>query len=216
MENGYTNIVVTGPGGGNTVQYPESLLRIGTFDPHLDFEVGPVTEIHSTVGGTRQAGLNDLALGAKYELGYTSNFLYGVNAVVTIPTANQAFGAGNAQFTGNFNWAYTINSEFGISGTLGANAFSGYTSSNAAQSYFDFTPAIDFSAALPGGPSQVVAEFAYNSAAGPNLGGRSFFDFAYQRDFGNHVQIDVEYGVSPTTILGQREHYVGAGLSFMN
>jgi hypothetical protein len=30
------------------------------------------------------------------------------------------------------------------------------------------------------------------------------------------VQLDVEYGFSPTSINGQTQHYIGAGLSFMN
>jgi hypothetical protein len=68
----------------------------------------------------------------------------------------------------------------------------------------------------PGGPSQISAEYAYFSSAGPNLGGKSLIDFVYQRDFGSHVQFDVEYGFSPTVINGQTSHYVGAGLSFMN
>ena len=85
-----------------------------------------------------------------------------------------------------------------------------------AQSYFAFTPTLEFAAALPGGPSQVAAEYAYFSQAGPNLGSKSFVDFVYQRDFGTHVQFDVEYGFSLTLPGAQRQHYVGAGLSFMN
>jgi hypothetical protein len=216
IENGYTNTVTTGQGGGNTAAYPQSLIRVGTFDPHLDFELGPITENHSSVGGVASNGSSDLSLGAKYELGYSSNADWGINAVVTIPTGAKAFGAGNAQYTGNFNWAYTINSEFGLSGTLGFNAFSAYNSAGVPQSYFAFAPTLEASAALPGGPSQISAEYAYFSSAGPNLGGKSWFDFIYQRDFGQHVQFDVEYGFSPTLINGQKQHYIGAGLSFMN
>jgi hypothetical protein len=216
VENGYTNLVTTGPGGGVTATYPQSLVRFGTFDPHLDFEVGPISENRSSVGGTFASGMSDLAIGAKYELGYTSNADWGVNAVVTIPTGATAFSAGNAQYTGNFNWAYTINSELAVSGTLGFNAFSAYVSTGIPQSYFAFTPTIELSAALPGGPSQISAEYAYFSKAGPTLGSKYFVDFVYQRDFGQHVQFDVEYGFSPTVLNGQQQHYVGAGLSFMN
>ncbi|MGA8534219.1 MAG: hypothetical protein WB615_08955 [Candidatus Tumulicola sp.] len=216
IENGYTNTVTTGPGGGNTTAYPQSLIRVGTFDNHLDFEVGPITTNRSSVGGIVANGMSDLSIGAKYELGYTSNADWGVNAVVTIPTGATAFSAGNAQYTGNFNWGYTINSEFGLAGTLGFNAFSAYNSGGVPQSYFAFTPTLELSAALPGGPSQVSAEYAYFSQAGPNLGSKSFFDFVYQRDFGSHLQFDVEYGFSPTLLNGQQQHYVGAGLSFMN
>jgi hypothetical protein len=216
IENGYTNTVTTGPGGGNTVVYPQSLIRLGTFDPHLDFELGVPSFNVSSVGGSVLSGWNDLNVGAKYELGYTSNALWGVNGVVTVPSGIHGFTAGNAQFTGNFNWGYTINSVLGVSGTLGFNAFSANNAAGVAQSYFAFAPTILMSAALPGGPSQVSAEYAYFSSAGPNLGSKSWFDFIYARDFGSHVQVDVEYGFSPTSIGGQKQHYVGAGLSFMN
>jgi hypothetical protein len=214
LENGYTNLVTAG--GANTVSYPQSLLRFGTFDPHLDFEVGPITENHSSAGGLAVDGMSDLGFGAKYELGYTSRALWGVNANVTVPTGAVAFGAGNAQFTGNFNWGYALNSEFSLSGTLGFNAFSAYNAGGVPQSYFAFTPTVALTAALPGGPSQISAEYAYFSSAGPNLGSKSFVDLFYQRDLGQHVQIDFEYGFQPSFIPGQRQHYVGAGISFMN
>jgi len=59
-------------------------------------------------------------------------------------------------------------------------------------------------------------EYAYFSHGGPGLPAKSIVDFAYQRDFGPNVQHDVEYGFEPTTLNGQRLHYVGAGLSFMH
>ncbi len=214
LENGYTNLVTVG--GANTISYPQSLLRVGTFDPHLDFEVGPITENRSSSLGLPVDGMSDLGFGAKYELGYSSRALWGVNASFTVPTGSSAFGGGNATFTGNFNWGYTLNSEFSASGTLGFNALSAYNAGGVPQSYFAFTPTIALTAALPGGPSQISAEYAYFSSAGPNLGSKSFVDIFYQRDFGQHVQIDIEYGFQPSFIPGQRQHYVGAGISFMN
>jgi hypothetical protein len=216
IENGYTNTVTTGTGGGNAATFPQTLVRVGTANPHLDLEVGPIVENASTAGGKVVKGANDLGLGAKYEIGYSSNAVWGVNALVTIPTGSTAFSAGNAQFTGNFNWGYTIDSEFSLSGTLGVNAFSANTAQGLPQSYFAFTPSLVASAALPGGPSQISVEYAYFSSAGPGLGSKSFLNFFYQRDFGSHLQFDAEYVVSPTTINGQKQHSIGAGLSFMN
>jgi hypothetical protein len=216
IENGYTNTVTTGPGGGSSVTYPQSLIRIGTVDPHLDFELGTPTFTLARSSGTLTSGWGDLSLGAKYELGYSSNADWGANVAMTLPTGIHGFTAGNAQFTGNVNWGYTLDSEFGLSGTLGFNAFSAYNGAGLPQSYFAFAPTLELSAALPGGPSQLSAEYAYFSSAGPNVGGRSWLDFVYQRDLGTHLQFDVEYGFSPTTIGGQKQHYIGAGLSFMN
>jgi len=216
LENGYTNTTTTGTPGGSGALYPQSFLRIGTADPHLDFEFGFPSAVTTSVGEPTIAGTSDVSLATKYEVGYNSKALWGVYGAITYPTGSKAFSAGNAQFTGDFNGAYTINSEFGLAGGLSFNALSGINSAGAAQSYFAFIPSVELTAALPGGPSQLGAEYAYFSAAGPGLPGKSLIDFVYQRDFGSHLQFDVEYGFSPNVINGQSQHYVGAGLSFMN
>jgi hypothetical protein len=216
LENGYTNTTTAGFGGGSSANYPQSLIRVGTMDPHLDLEFGPPSYETTTAGTPRITGSSDVSLGAKYELGYSSKADWGVNSVITFPTGSHAFSGGNAQFTGNFNGAYTLNSELSLAGTLSFNAFSALNAGGVPQSYFCFLPSLELSAALPGGPSQISAEYAYFSAAGPNLGGKSLIDFVYQRDLGGHLQFDAEYGFSPTSINGQTSHYVGAGLSFMN
>jgi hypothetical protein len=215
VETGYTNTTTTGAGGGSGVNVPQALIRVGA-GPHFDVEFGPPSYQTTSAGTPTITGTSDVNLGAKYEAGYSSNADWGLNAVVTFPTGTHAFSAGNTQFTGNLNGAVTLSPEFSLAGTLSFNALSALNSGGAAQSYFAFIPSLELSAALPGGPSQLSAEYAYFSSAGPNLGGKSLIDFIYQRDFGGHVQFDVEYGFSPTTINGQTQHYVGAGLSFMN
>jgi hypothetical protein len=216
LENGYANTTSAGSGGGSSTIYPQSLLRVGTADPHLDFEFGFPSAQTSSVGQPAVAGSGDVSLATKYELGYSSNADWGVYGAITYPTGSKAFTAGNAQFTGDVNGSYTISSELSLAGTLSFNALSGINGAGDAQSYFAFIPSLELSAALPGGPSQMSAEYAYFSAAGPNVREKSLIDFVYQRDFGNHLQFDVEYGFSPTAIGGQKQHYVGAGLSFMN
>jgi hypothetical protein len=218
VENGYSNTVTTGPGGGNTVMAGQNDvgIRVGTFDPHFDIEFTPPNYMRSSVGGTIATGSSDMAFGGKYELGYTSKALWGVAGFVTVPSGTSVFTAGNAQVAGDLDWGYTLNSEFSLAGALSFNALSGINSGGHAQSYFAFIPSVELTAALPGGPSQLYAEYAYYTRAGPNLGGKNVMDFGYQRDFGSHVQLDIEYGFSPTIIDGQKQHYVGAGLSFMN
>ncbi len=215
VETGYTNTTATGPGGGSGANYPQALIRIGTADPHFDLEFGPPSAETTTAGTPLVAGASDVNVGAKYELGYSSNAVWGINGVATFPTGSRAFSAGNVQFTGNLNGSYTLSPEFGLASTLSFNALSGLNAGGVPQSYFAFIPSLELSAALPG-PSQLVAEYAYFSAAGPNLGSKNLVDFVYQRDFGAHVQFDVEYGFSPTVLNGQSQRYVGAGLSFMN
>lgn len=216
VENGYTNTTTTGVAGSNNVAYPQSLLRIGTSDPHLDFELGIPSYETSSAGQPKIAGSSDVGMAAKYELGYSSRADWGLYGAITFPTGSPAFTAGNAQFTGDFDWGYTLNSEFSLAGTFSFNALSAPNGAGVAQSYFAFIPSLELSAALPGGPSQISAEYAYYSAAGPGFGSKSLIDFVYQRDFGNHLQFDAEYGFSPTLVNGQKQHYIGAGLSFMN
>ncbi|MBV8198099.1 MAG: hypothetical protein JO263_08185 [Candidatus Eremiobacteraeota bacterium] len=216
VETGYTNTVTTGIGGGSNANYPAALLRFGTANPHVDLEFGPPSYETTSVGTPLTTGTSDVNLGLKAELGYSANADWGANVMVAFPTGSRAFTAGNAQFTGNLNAGYTINPELSLAGTLSFNAFSAINAGGVAQSYFAFVPSLELSAALPGGPSQISAEYAYFSAAGPNLGSKNLIDFVYQRDFGSHLQLDVEYGFSPTSINGQKQHYVGAGLAFMN
>jgi len=214
VENGYANTVTTGPGGGVTVSYPQSLVRLGSNDAHLEADVIAPSFNRSSLGGTSESGWGDFGMGAKAELGYSARWLYGANAAITYPTGSRVFSAGNPQLTGDFNWAYTVNSIIGLSGTMSFNALSGLNSAGTAQSYFAFIPSIVVAATLPGS-SEYYVEYSYFSRAGPNLTGRSLIDTAYLRDLGPNVQLDVEYGFSPTLLDGQKEHYVGAGISFM-
>lgn len=218
VENGYSNTVTTGPGGGNSVLIGQNDtgIRFGTFDPHFDLEFTPPNYAKTSIGGPVVSGSTDMAFGAKYELGYSSSALWGVAGFVTVPSGTPAFTASNAQFTGDLNWAYTVNSVLGVNGTFAFNALSGINSGGLPQSYFAFVPSIETTATLPGTPSELFAEYAYVSQAGPSLGSKNAFDFGYIRDFGPHIQLDVEYGFSPTLINGQKQHYIGAGLSFMN
>ncbi len=140
--------------------------------------------------------------------------LYGVNAAVTYPTGSRAFSAGANQYIGNFNWSYTVNQAIGLSGTMGLDALSGLNAANVPQSYFAFVPSFVASASLPG-PSDFYVEYTYFSRADAGLGAKSVIDSAFLRDFRNSVQVDLEYGFSPTLLDGQRQHYLGAGASIM-
>ena len=211
VETGWTNLVATGSNAGNSGSYGASLVRIGTGDSQVDLEITPPNFQRATSA----SGTSDSSIGAKVELGYSSRWLYGVNGLVAFPTGSKAFTAGAAQYTGNFNWAYTINSVFGVNGTLGLNQLRGTSSNGALQSYFAFVPSLEATASLPG-PAQIFAEYAYFSQAGSGLGSKGTIDFGYLHDFGTHLQLDAEYGITPTTLFGQRQHYIGAGLSFMN
>jgi len=215
IETGYTNTTTTGSGGGETSTYPQAFLRLGTGDPHLEYDFTPPSATASSVGGTSVAGTSDMNFGVKDELGYTAAASWGVNAQVSIPSGSRAFTAGGAQYTGNFNWSYTLDSEFSLAGTFGFNDLAGYGGNGAVQHYFAFIPSLELEAALPAS-SQFFVEYAYFTQAGIGLGPRSVIDFGLQKDLGTHWQIDVEGGIQPTVLNDQKAHYIGAGLAFMN
>jgi hypothetical protein len=213
LESGYAATTVTGTGGGVTAAYPATLLHIG-LSQNADLEVTPPSYDRSSIGDVKERGLSDTGIGAKWELGYTGNAVWGASAQVTAPTGTPAFSAGRSQYTANANWGYTINSEFSLSGTFSFNSLAGTSANGQILSYAAFIPSVYLAAALPNS-AQVYGEYAHFSHDGPGLPAKDVFDFAYQRDFGPNVQFDVEYGFQPTTINGQRLHYVGFGFSLM-
>lgn len=214
IENGYTNTVTTGTGGGVTASYPQPFIRIGTTIPHLELAFTPPSDNRSTVGGPLFEGTSDINFGLKYEIGYTAKAVWGVNAQVSAPTGSPPFTSGGTQYTGNINWTYSLSPVFGLAGTFGFNSFTGFAAPGQVQRFSSFIPSLTVTAALPAN-SELFAEYVYFSHAGLNLPGKSLIDGGLIHDFGPNVQVDAEYGFSPTLINGQRQHYVGAGLSFM-
>jgi hypothetical protein len=215
VENGWSNTITTGPGGGATTSFTQTFIHFGTWDPHLEFAVTPPNWNRSTVGGAVVEGASDVNVGAKYELGYDAKAAWGVNGQISIPTGDVGFTAGGPQYTGNFDWGYTLNSVYGLAGTIGVNSVTGFDANGDLQRFAVFEPALVLSAGLSAN-AQAFAEYAYVSKAGPDLGAKSVIDFGLVRVLTPNSQADVEYGYSPTAIAGQRQHYIGIGFSFMN
>ncbi len=215
IENGYMNTVTTGSSSGIAVTYPQSLLRIGSGYDKFEYEIEPPSVQITNFGGTIVRGATDMGAALKYLAGYTSNASWGVEALATLPSGSPAFTASIPQYTGDLNWTYTANSLIGFGGTLSFNSFGGTDPSGNIKRYFSFIPSIDATIGYPA-HSQFYAEYAYFSQIAPGLGGRSLVDYGFIHDFGPRIQFDVESGVQPTTVNGQRLHYFGVGLSFMN
>lgn len=214
LENGWTSTVTAGPGGGTTTSYPQSFWRVGTSDPHLEYAFGLPSFNRASAGGAPVSGWSDFSFGAKYEMGYNAKAVWGVGAVVSIPTGARPFTAGNAEASGDFNWTYALDPVWSLAGTVSANELSAPVAGGTAQSYFAWIPSVVLSATLPHS-SSVFVEYALYSRAAPGAGGRSLIDAGYIRDIGANVQLDAEYGDSPTHVLGQTQRYVGAGASVL-
>src|SRR5579863_8970690 len=106
------------------------------------------------------------------------------------PTGSRAFTAGNAQYSGNLNWNYTLDPTWGLAGTVSASALSAYNPAGVAQTCFALIPSLVLSASLPQS-SSLFAEYTRYSRAGPNAGAKSLVDVGYTRDLGPNVQVDV-------------------------
>ena len=215
VENGYTNTVTTGTGGGNVASYPQSFIRVGMNLRALELDITPPNGNRSSVGGIVVSGSTDSAFGIKYEAGYSARWVYGVNGSVSVPSGSAAFTSGGTQYTGNFNWGYTVNSVISLSGTAGYNSLTGFAANGTVERFAQFVPTLLLYIAVPP-KSQAFVEYAYFSHAGLGVRSKSLIDFGYQFDPNPHIQLDVEYGFAPTLINGQRQHYLGAGLSFIN
>ena len=215
VENGWSNTIITDPGGGATTSFTQTFIHFGTWDPHLEFAVTPPSWNRSTVGGTVVEGASDVNVGAKYELGYDEKAVWGVNGQISFPTGDVGYTAGGPQYTANLDWGYTLNPVYSLAGTMSVNSLTGFDSSGDLGRFSAFDPALVLSAGLSTS-TQAFAEYAYFSKAGPDVGAKSVIDFGLVRVLTPNSQADVEYGYSPTTLAGQRQHYIGIGFSFMN
>ena len=71
IETGYLNTSTTS--GGNSVAFPQTLIRIGTAVPALELQVAP-PGINRTNAGGATTGTTDAGAGLKYVFGYTPKF----------------------------------------------------------------------------------------------------------------------------------------------
>ena len=215
VETGWSNTITTGAGGGATTSFPQTFIHVGTWDSHLEFTVAPPSWNRTTVGGTALDGTSDANFGAKYELGYDAKAVWGVDAIVTVPSGDLGFTGGKPQYQAAFNWTYALGPVYGLAGSINESSVTAFDASNTVRAFTVFDPTLNLSAALPN-TAQAFVEYAYFSHAGLGLGPKSLIDFGYIRDLTPYSQIDVEYGYSPTPILGQKQHFVGFGFSFMD
>jgi hypothetical protein len=214
LENGVQNTVATGTGAGYTAAYPQTFVRVGTGDPHVEWNLTPPTYLRSNSAGMVTGGYGDVSLGLKAELGYNARAAWGANAAVSFPMGSQAFTAGGTGYTANFNWTYTVNPVISLAGTLGFDALAGYDANGNAGRYFAIEPTLAVFASLPN-DTELFAEYAYFSSSGVGIGGKGTIDVGYERDLSPNVQFDLEYGFTPTPVNGQRSTYTGAGVSFL-
>jgi hypothetical protein len=209
-ENGYTNLTTSGSGAGNLVSYPQSAVRVG-LGGNLELDLLPPS-YQALSGHPATTGWSDTQVGIKYEFGYSSRWLYGVNTLLTINTGTPAFTSNGLGITANFNCAYTLSPAVGLFATFGYNALSAGTAA-APLRFQSFNPSAGISASLPQG-FNVFAEGFGQSSTGPGLGGRFGYDGGFSKDVGSRLQLDVNY-FNYAAQFGAHAHSVGFGASYL-
>ncbi len=205
FEAGYQN--TTANGTGQTVTYPQGLIRIGTKLTGLEVQILTPNYVRTTVGGVAH-GTTDIGAGLKYVLGSTPKVYYGVQVNATAPTGQNGFSAGGTQTLYALQGVYIISPAL----SLFAGAQDQILTSSG-RYYGSFVPSLGISASLPAAFS-VYGEIAqFTHALGSGTPTRTQYIGGIARDFGQRLQIDAEFGFSPTVSTG-KYHYVGAGFAY--
>jgi hypothetical protein len=205
VETGYQN--TTASGGGNSVLYPQTLIRVGTAVPALELDFAPPSAARTNTGGVT-TGTTDAGAGLKYVFGYTPKFNYGGQIFITAPTGLNGFSAGGAQTTYALQAGYTLTPVFSVTGVAQMASLS-----NGAARWSSFIPSLVLSASLPNSTGLFAEVARFSHAAGPGTPTRTQYILGAYRDLGQRLQLDASVGISPTVSTG-RYHYVSVGASY--
>ena len=211
IESGYTNLTTSGTGANSAVTYPQGSLRVGVAR-NLEFDLDPAS-IERVSGSPRSTGLTDTSLGLKYELGYTSKLIYGVNVLYTADSGSPATSANGDGVLANVNAALTLSPAIGVFSSVGYNAQSAGTPGSPAR-YHGIDPSLGASVSLPASLAFALEGFG-QSSTGPGLGGRYGADAALERDFGSRLQVDVNYYDYFGIQSGAHLHSIGFGAAYL-
>lgn len=205
VEAGYQN--TSASGGGNTVVYPQTLIRVGTKIPALELDLAPPSAARTNSGGVT-TGTTDVGAGLKYVFGYTPKFNYGGQLFVTAPTGGNGFSAGGTQTTYALQAGYTLNSVFSVTGVTQVASLT-----NGAARWTSFIPSLVLSATLPNSTGLFAEVAQFSHATGPATPTRTQYIFGALHDVGQRLQLDASVGISPTVATG-KYHYVSFGASY--
>jgi hypothetical protein len=214
LELGYQHADVRGEGGGRADNYPQAEVRFG-LPGRNEFKVlaSNYTSQRSGIPEVASSGLSATAVGFKHELGYTSQWLGSVEAVVTLPSGNDAFGSRGlgALFSGIV--AYSVTDQIGLSLQLGASSQTDPVSAGGGR----FTSFNQFLTATwdPAERLQFYGEFYGQTKTSGDEGAGYNFDGGMQYLIARWWEVDLEGGVRLTGNLGGFTHYFGAGMGFL-
>jgi len=205
FENGYLNN--TADTGGNSVSYPQTLIRIGTSIPRL--EVQAQAPSLNRVNGQHGDGDGDVGAGLKYLLKDNARYQISSQINLTLPTGDTAFTAKNTQTAIALNGAYAISSRWTLATTQSIQE-----NSVAGARYQSYVPSLVLSSSLPHNSAGYLEYALITHANGPGTGTRNQYILGALHDIGYRLQIDVEDIYSPTISTG-KYNGIGFGVSYL-
>ncbi len=214
LELGFMHANVRGAGGGTADNYPEAELRFGLPGAN-EFKVlaSDYNSQRSGVPEEASSGLSAASIGFKHELGYTSKWIGSVEAIITLPSGNDAFGSRGLGATFNAIADYALTDQIGLSFQLGISSQTDPVSEGGGR----FTSFNQFLTATwdPIERLQFYGEFYGQTKAASDEGAGYNFDGGVQYLIYHWWEVDAEEGVRLTGNLGGFTHYYGAGMGFL-
>ncbi|MDA8088977.1 MAG: hypothetical protein M0Z61_01955 [Nitrospiraceae bacterium] len=212
FELGFQHADLRGSGGGTADNYPQAELRMG-LPGRNEFKVlSPNYNSQSTPDGS-SSGLSAASVGFKHEVGHNRNWLGSVEAILTMPSGNAAFGSRGLGAAVNGIVNYALNDEIGLSLLLG---ISSQTTSklSGGDRFTSFNS--DFVATWqPTERLQFYGEVFGQTSSGPGQGAGYNLDGGLQYMVTHWWEVDLEEGVRLTGNLGGFAHYYGVGSGFL-
>jgi hypothetical protein len=211
IETGYTNATTSGGGAGTLVTYPQASVRAGV-GHNLEVDLDP-DSLARLSGPPAINGTTDSTIGAKYEFGYTSNLVYGINVLYTLSTGSQPFTGNGNGILANLNAGLSLSPALSLFGTVGYNEQSAGTPAVPARVH-DLQPSLGATLSLPQS-FDIFLEGFNQSATAPGLGGRFGYDTGFQKDVGSRLQLDFNYFDFLGVQNGGHLHSLGFGAAYL-
>ena len=214
LETGWQHADVKGEGGGTADNYPQVEIRYGLPGGN-EFKVLAPNYNSQRAGVPEEAssGFSAASAGFKHEFGYTEKWLGSMEAVLTLPSGNDAFGSRGIGAALNGIVSYALTGQIGLSLQLGVSSQTEPTSSGGGR----FTSVNQFLTATwdPAERLQFYGEVFGQTKTAPDEGAGYDFDGGVQYIVAQWWEVDVEEGLRLSGDLGGFTHYTGAGMGFL-
>jgi hypothetical protein len=159
------------------------------------------------------SGLSATSIGFKHELGYNDKWVGSVEAILTLPSGNDAFGSAGLGAAFNGIVGYSLSDQFGLGLQLGVSTWTDPALAGGRR-FTSFNP-IFVATWHPMERLQFYGE-VYGQTKTASVEGAGFnFDGGVQYLIAHWWEVDLTEGVRLTGKLGGLTHYLQAGMKFL-